>query len=171
MLFICNSVLYICICGEKSIQGSHLLWSFTKANHNNYMTKVFNNLSILWSRTLSKSEFISSGYHLAECHHVPLAQVLFRENRSLAHLSRCRTVTCPSSCIHSAKCMVWSLIQVTSRTVHWQMSNSLSLIKWIGVKHFDNKRPFQLLQTKRLFIVKQQMEYVLQWLSIIPLGY
>ena len=44
----------------------------------------------------------SLGYHLAECCHVPLGQVPFRENIHLVHFT---TVTCPSGAIHLPKCM------------------------------------------------------------------
>ena len=72
--------------------------------------------------TLNQSGSCSVGYHLAECHYVPLGQVPFRKIVNLTdfadfYLTRCHAVTCSSAAIHLAECTNWSFIQVTSRTV------------------------------------------------------
>ncbi len=40
-----------------------------------------------WRLPIMKGLDSSSGYHLAECRHVPLAQVLFIKNRNLVHFT------------------------------------------------------------------------------------
>ena len=51
------------------------------------------------------------------------------------HLARCLTVTCSSATIHLAKCMDWSLIQVTSRTAQGGSVHGV----WKGL-YFLNER-------------------------------